>query len=69
MQTSLLVIAKKAQEKKDLRFFNLYHDTPATCYGPAAGNLHAPDEWVDLTSLEATTKVLARTIMDWCGRE
>jgi len=24
MQTSLLVIAKKAQEKKDLRFFNLY---------------------------------------------
>ena len=24
MQTSLLAIAKKAQEKKDLRFFNLY---------------------------------------------
>jgi acetylornithine deacetylase len=53
----------------DIRFFNLYHDTPATCYGPAAGNLHAPDEWVNLTSLEATTKVLALTIMDWCGRE
>ena len=53
----------------DVRFFNLYHDIPATCYGPVGGNLHAPDEWVDLASLEATTKVLALTIMDWCGRE
>ena len=53
----------------DIRFFNLYHDIPATCYGPVGGNLHAPDEWVDLASLEATTKVLALTVMDWCGRD
>ncbi len=51
----------------DARFFNLYHDTPATCYGPAGANLHAPDEWVDLESVREVTKVLALTIVDWCG--
>lgn len=51
----------------DARFFNLYGGIPATCYGPAGGNLHAPDEWVDLRSVENVTKVLALTAMDWCG--
>ncbi len=51
----------------DIRFFNLYHGIPATCYGPVGANLHAPDEWVDLKSVENVTKVLAVTIMDWCG--
>lgn len=51
----------------DARFFQLYAGTPATCYGPVGGNLHAPDEWVDLDSLLDTTRVLARTIADWCG--
>lgn len=51
----------------DVRFFNLYHDTPATCYGPIGANLHAPDEWVDLKSVKDVTKVLALTIIDWCG--
>lgn len=51
----------------DIRFFNLYHGIPATCYGPVGANLHAPDEWVDLKSVENVTKVLALTIMDWCG--
>ena len=32
----------------DARFFNLFYDTPCTCYGAVGGNLHAPDEWVDL---------------------
>lgn len=50
----------------DIRFFNLYHGIPATCYGPVGANLHAPDEWVDLESVENVTKVLALTIMDWC---
>ena len=40
---------------------------PATCYGPIGGNLHAPDEWVDLESVRQVTKVLAATAMDWCG--
>lgn len=51
----------------DARFFNLYAGIPATCYGPRGGNLHAPDEWVDLESVKNTTKVLALTLMDWCG--
>lgn len=51
----------------DARFFNLYGGIPATCYGPTGGNLHAPDEWVDLKSVEEVTKVLALTAMDWCG--
>jgi len=51
----------------DARLFNLYYDVPATCYGPAGGNLHAPDEWVDLESVREVTKVLAATAMDWCG--
>jgi acetylornithine deacetylase len=51
----------------DARFFNLYHGTPATCYGPVGANLHAPDEWVDLESVREVTKVLALAAMDWCG--
>jgi acetylornithine deacetylase len=51
----------------DIRFFNLYRSTPATCYGPVGANLHAPDEWVDLESVKDVTKVLALTVMGWCG--
>lgn len=51
----------------DARFFNLYGGIPATCYGPAGGSLHAPDEWVDLQSVKDVTRVLALTAMDWCG--
>jgi acetylornithine deacetylase len=51
----------------DARFFNLFYDVPATCYGPLGGNLHAPDEWVDLESVRQTTKVLAAAAMEWCG--
>lgn len=51
----------------DVRFFNLYAGTPATCYGPVGANLHAPDEWVDLASVRETTKVIAATLVRWCG--
>jgi acetylornithine deacetylase len=51
----------------DARFFNLFYDTPCTCYGAVGGNLHAPDEWVDLESVRDVTKVLALTALDWCG--
>lgn len=51
----------------DVRFFNLYHGVPATCYGPVGGALHAPDEWVDLESVRAVTKVLALATLDWCA--
>jgi acetylornithine deacetylase len=51
----------------DARFFNRFYDTPATCYGPFGGNLHAPDEWVDLESVRQVTKVLAASAIEWCG--
>jgi acetylornithine deacetylase len=50
-----------------VRFFNLFYDSPCTCYGAVGGNLHAPDEWVDLESVREVTKVLALTAIDWCG--
>lgn len=53
----------------DARFFNLYQDTPATCYGAVGGNAHAPDEWVDLESVKDVTKVLALTVIAWCSVE
>jgi len=51
----------------DIRFFNLYHGIPATCYGPIGANLHAPDEWVELASVKEVTKVLSLAMMGWCG--
>ncbi len=36
----------------DARAFVVHDATPATCYGPIGGNLHAPDEWVDLESVQ-----------------
>jgi acetylornithine deacetylase len=51
----------------DRRFFQRYYDIPALCYGPAGGQIHAVDEWVDLESLRACTGVLAGVLIDWCG--
>ncbi len=50
----------------DARAFVVHDATPATCYGPIGANLHAPDEWVDLESVRATTLVLALVAADWC---
>ena len=51
----------------DRRFFWLYHGIPALCYGPIGGQIHAVDEWVDLESLRACTRVLAGVLVEWCG--
>jgi acetylornithine deacetylase len=53
----------------DVRFFNLYQGTLATCYGPIGAKLHAPDEWVHLESVKDVIRVLTLTAMDWCGVE
>jgi acetylornithine deacetylase len=50
----------------DARAFVVHDETPATCYGPIGGNLHAPDEWVDLQSVKDTTLVLAQAAAEWC---
>ncbi len=51
----------------DARFFQLYGDTPATCYGPAAEAIHGIDESVDLDSMMEVATVLALFIARWCG--
>ena len=53
----------------DARFFNLYGDTPATCYGPEAAGIHGIDESVSLDSLRDVTRVLALFMAGWCGLE
>ncbi len=53
----------------DARFFILYGNTPATCYGPRAGSIHGIDEWVDLASMVEVAQVLALFMAAWCGVE
>jgi acetylornithine deacetylase len=53
----------------DARFFNLYGDIPATCYGPDADSIHGIDESVDLESVHEVTRVLACFMAEWCGLE
>ena len=36
-----------------------YVEGPCCCYGPAAGNIHGIDEWVDLDSIRATAVTVA----------
>jgi len=50
----------------DARFAAKY-GMAAACTGPIAGNVHGADEWVDIPSVIATTQVLAKTILRWCG--
>jgi acetylornithine deacetylase len=40
---------------------------PAVYFGPAGGGMHAPDEWVDLSSVHRVAHVLARTVVEWSG--
>jgi acetylornithine deacetylase len=40
---------------------------PCICYGPAAGNLHGIDEWVDLASVRDTAVAVALVASRWCG--
>lgn len=51
----------------DARFFNLYGNIPATCYGPVAANIHGIDEWVSIDSMMEVASVLAAFTVRWCG--
>ncbi len=51
----------------DMFVFHQHFSTPAVLFGPKGGNTHAPDEWVDLDSVQLTSEVLARFICRWCG--
>ncbi|MBO9608232.1 MAG: M20/M25/M40 family metallo-hydrolase [Paenibacillaceae bacterium] len=48
---------------------NLYSPTPALILGPAGGNAHAADEYLDIASYLALFRWYAELIVDWCGIE
>ncbi|MBL8288300.1 MAG: ArgE/DapE family deacylase [Rubrivivax sp.] len=58
---------RAATATTDVRFFHLYGDIPATCYGPRGANIHGVDEWVSIDSMQQVTAVLALFIARWCG--
>ncbi len=54
----------------DIRFMNQYGDTPTVIFGPGmTEQMHANNEWVNIEDLIESTKVLARTIVEWCQVE
>ncbi|MCH7943447.1 MAG: M20/M25/M40 family metallo-hydrolase, partial [Proteobacteria bacterium] len=53
----------------DARFFNLYGNIPATCYGPEASTIHGIDESLSLDSFKQVTRVLTLFLAEWCGTE
>ncbi len=53
----------------DARFFHIYGQIPATCYGPIAENIHGIDERVSVRSMMQVIEVLVVFISRWCGLE
>ncbi len=51
----------------DTRFYELYYDIPAVCFGPKALNVHGFDEKVELASMQKVTETIALFIARWCG--
>jgi acetylornithine deacetylase len=50
----------------DMRYFN-FAGIPCGNYGPGGWGPHASDEYLDVTTLVPTAKVLAAFMLDWCG--
>jgi len=58
------------QGAADTRYLIKYGQTPTVIFGPGlTEQMHANNEWVDTRDLVTATKILALTIMDWCGYE
>lgn len=54
----------------DIRFMNQYGDTKTVIFGPGkTEQMHANNEWVLIEDYVNSTKILAKTIMEWCGIE
>lgn len=48
----------------DARYFS--SSESVAYYGPSGGNIHSPDEFVDLDSVRLVSKVLVDVILEWC---
>jgi acetylornithine deacetylase len=52
----------------DIRFLNRYGETPTVIFGPGmTEQMHANNEWASVEDLIQATKVLALTVLEWCG--
>lgn len=51
----------------DLRAFYHFGKGQATCYGPVAKNIHAPNECVNIESVLQVAKVYTLFLCRWCG--
>lgn len=51
----------------DAFMFNLYSSTPALVLGPAGGNAHAPDEYLEIDSYLGLIRWYAELTAEWCG--
>ena len=69
------VMDKKAQitgreGAADIRYLIKYGETPTTIFGPGLTELmHSTDEYVKISDLISATKIIALTILEWCGYE
>jgi acetylornithine deacetylase len=52
----------------DARYYLNQFDTPALCYGPKAHHIHGIDESVELDSIVAGARTLARFLLDWYAK-
>ncbi|MHA2303823.1 MAG: ArgE/DapE family deacylase [Candidatus Hodarchaeales archaeon] len=50
----------------DTRYF-VHHGSPAVVYGPMAERIHSFDERVSIDSTVNVAKVIAATVLEWCG--
>lgn len=58
------------QGAADTRFLNEYANTPTVIFGPGStAVMHANDEYVSIDDYMTAVKVMALTIMAWCGVE
>ena len=56
------------QGAADIRHLNKYGDTPTVIFGPGmTEQMHANNEWVYVQDYLDSIRILANTIMDWCG--
>jgi len=53
----------------DARLYINDFDVPALCYGPVAHDIHGIDESVELSSIVAGARTLARFIADWYAED
>ena len=58
------------QGAADIRYLIKYGQTPTVIFGPGmTEQMHANSEWVDVNDVINATKILALTVLDWCGYE